>query len=328
LRRREFITLLGSAASAWPLGARAQQPAKLRTVGFLNSMSENEWLPKVAAFRQGLEDAGFTDGRNVTINFRWGEHRYDRLPALALELVQEGADVIFASGGDNAIRAALDATSTLPIVFTSGNDPVAAGYVKSLNHPGGHVTGISFFGSSLEAKRFELLHEIAPQATVIAVLMGSGNARTENDMREIESASNKLGLKVRFVKVGSPDDIGQAFRDIIQHRDEALQIVTDPLFGAEVRTLAALTIAAGLPASSNERDFVTAGGLMSYGASLAWAYRSAGSSVGRILKGENPAEIPVQEPTKFELVISLKAARTLGLAIPQTLLATADEVIE
>ena len=327
MRRRAFIAGLGAAASS-PLAARAQQAGKVPTIGFLNSISAEEWMSRVTAFRQGLAEMGFTDGRNVTVTFRWAGHQYDLLPEMALDLVHQGVDVIFASGGDNAIRAAIAATQTIPIVITTGNDPVSAGYVQSLNRPGGHVTGVSFFASSLEAKRFELLHQAAPKANSIVVLLGSGNARIEHDRSEIQAAANSLGLRVRFVTVAHEDGLGNAFRDIIQQRDEALHIVTDPLFGAQARTLAALTIASGLPAVSNERDFATAGGLMSYGASLLWAYRTAGASVGRILKGEKAADIPVQEPTKFELVFNLKAAKSLGLSLSQALLATADEVIE
>jgi putative ABC transport system substrate-binding protein len=330
-RRREVITLLGGAAATtplWPLAARAQPPERLPTIGFLNSTSPADWSANAAAFRQGLEDAGFIEGRNVALAYRWAEYRYDRLPEMARDLVRLGVNVIFASGGDNSIRAATAATSTIPIVFTSGNDPVMAHYVQSLNRPGGNVTGIVFFGSALEAKRIELLHEIDPKAVSVAVLMGAANARTEKDTREIEGAAKALGLRVRFVRAGSEDAIDPAFKDIIQHRDDALHIVTDPFFAGKARILAALAREARLPATSSERNFVAAGGLMSYGASISKAYRAAGSYAGRILKGEKPTDLPVQQPTTFELAINLKTAKTLGLNVPLTLQASADEVIE
>ena len=326
-KRREFITGLGN-VMAWPLMARAQQAPTLPVVGFLNTAAPDDWAPNVAAFRQGLSDTGYTEGRNVALAFRFADYQYDRLPALALDLVRQGADVIFASGGDNSIKAAIAATNTIPIVFTSANDPVAAGYVKSLSQPGGNVTGVAFLASALEAKRLELLHEIDPKATSVAVLMGPVNPRTESDMREIEGAAKSLALSVRFVKIRSDDDIIPAFKDIAAHRDNAIHIVTHPFFYARSRTLAALAAQAGLPTTANEREFPTAGGLLSYGATLRSAYHDAGAYTGRILKGENPAQLPVQESTKIELVINLKTAKALGLTVPLTLQGRADEMIE
>jgi putative tryptophan/tyrosine transport system substrate-binding protein len=328
MRRREFVTLLGSTAAAWPLTALAQQVPNLPTIGFLNSAAPDDWAPQIAAFRQGLSDAGYTEGGNVALAFRFAEYHYDRLPAMALDLVRQGVDVIFASGGDNSIKAAIAATNTIPIVFTTANDPVAARYVKSLNRPGGNVTGVTFLASSLEAKRLELLHEIDPKAASIAVLTGSANARTESDEHEIETAAKSLGLKVRFISIHSEDDIVPAFKDIAARREDALHIVTDPLFSARARTLAALAAQAALPATANAREFAAAGGLMSYGATLHSAYRDAGAYAGRILKGEKPAELPVQESTKIELVINLKTSKALGLTVPLTLQGRADEMIE
>jgi putative tryptophan/tyrosine transport system substrate-binding protein len=328
MRRREFIRLLGGAMAGWPLAARAQQRGKLPTIGFLNSASVNDWSVRTAGFRQGLSGAGFTEGQTVALAYRYAEYHYDRLREMALDLVHQGVDVIFASGGDNAVQAAMAATDTIPIVFTTANDPVSAGYVQSLNRPGGNVTGIAFIHSALEAKRLELLREIDPKAASIAVLMGSGNARTESDTREIEEAAKTLGLRVRFLKASSEDELGPAFRDIAQSRNDALHIVSNPFFSAKAATLAALAGAAGLPATSDYREFAVAGGLLSYGGSPLSAYREAGAYAGRILKGEKPAELPVQESTRIELVINLKTAKSLGLAVPITLLGRADEVIE
>jgi putative tryptophan/tyrosine transport system substrate-binding protein len=327
MRRREFITVLGGAVAFWPLAARAQQ-TKLPTVGVLVSAAPDDWSSRVETFRQGLSEAGFTEGNNVTLLYRYAEYHYERLPAMALDLVRQNVEVMLASGGDTPIQAAMAATSTIPIVFTSGNDPVMAGYVKSLNRPGGNVTGVTFLGSSLEAKRLELLHEIDLKAASVAVLIGSANARTENDTREIEEAAKSLGLNARFVRIESEDDIIPAFRDIAAHREDAIHIVTDPFFAARERTLAALAATAALPASFNTRGFAAAGGLFSYGADSTSAYRDAGAYVGRILKGAMPAELPVQESTKIELVINLKAAKKLGLTVPLPLLGRADEIIE
>jgi putative tryptophan/tyrosine transport system substrate-binding protein len=324
MRRREFITLLGSTAMAWPCTAQAP---KLPTIGFLNSAAPDDWAPSIAAFRQGLSDAGYEERRNVALAFRFAEYHYDRLPALALDLVSQGVDVIVATGGDYSIKAAIAATSTIPIVFTTGNDPVAAGYVKSLRQPGGNATGVTFLGSSLEAKRLEVLHEIDPKATSVAVLIGQ-EARAESDIREIEGAAKSLALSVRFVRIRSEDDIIPAFKDIAAHRDNAIHIVTDPFFFARARTLAALAAQAGLPITGNAREFAAAGGLLSYGATLHSAYHDAGAYAGRILKGDKPAELPVQESTKIELVINLKTAKALGLTVPLTLQGRADEMIE
>jgi putative ABC transport system substrate-binding protein len=328
MRRREFITLLGCTAAAWPVNARAQQAPNLPTVGVLCSAAPDDWAPNVAAFRQGLSDAGYTEGRNVAIAFHFAEYHYDRLAAMALDFARQGVVVIFASGGDESIKAAIAATNTIPIVFTTANDPVSAGYVKSLNRPGGNVTGITFLASSLEPKRLELLHEIDPKAASIAVLTGSANTRTESDAREIERAAKSLGLNVRFIQIRREDDIVPAFRDIVARRDDAIHIVTDPFFAARARTLAALAAQAVLPATFNDRGFAAAGGLLSYGGTLLSAYHDAGAYAGRILKGDKPAELPVQESTKIELIINLKTAKALGLTVPLPLLGRADEVIE
>jgi len=327
MRRRQFIALFGGAVAGWPSAVRPQQ-ASMPIIGFLCSASPDDWAPRVAAFRQGLNNAGYSEGRNVVIVFRFAEYHYDRLPTMALDMVHQGVDLILASGGDNSIQAAIAATNTIPIVFTTANDPVSAGYVQSLSRPGGTLTGITFLGSSLEAKRIELLHEIDPKAVSIAVLTGSANARTERDTREIEEAAKSLGLSVRFLKAGSEDELAPAFRDIVAHRDDAIHIVTDPFFAARARTLAALAAQAALAATSNERTFAAAGGLLSYGASTNAAYRDAGAYAARILRGEKPAELPVQESTNIELIINLKTAKALGLTVPLPLQGRADELIE
>jgi putative tryptophan/tyrosine transport system substrate-binding protein len=327
MRRRDFITgIVGSAA--WPFAVRAQQRTNLPNIGFLNSASADDWASRVAAFRQGLNDAGYTEGRNVALKYRFAEYHYERLAAMARDLVQQRVDVIFASGGDNSVKAAIAATNTIPIVFTTANDPVAAGYVKSLNRPGGNLTGITFLGSSLEQKRMELLHEVDPRAASIAVLMGSANARTEREVPDIETAAKSLGLKVRFVNVAGEDDLAAAFKDVVAHRDNAIHVITDPFFAARGRILAALAAEITLPATSSDRGFVVAGGLLSYGADSVATYRKAGAYVGRILNGEKPAELPVEESTKIELIINLKTAKALSLTIPLPLLGRADEVIE
>jgi len=327
MKRREFITLVGGAAAAWPLAASAQQ-TKPPAVGVLVSAAPDDWSSRVGAFRQGLSEAGYTEGINVALIYRYAEYHYERLPAMALDLLRQNVDVMLASGGDNSIKAAMAATSAIPIVFVTANDPVSAGYVKSLNRPGGNVTGVTFLASSLEPKRLELLHEIDPKAASVAVLTGSANTRTESEAREIEGAAKSLGLKVRFLHIRSEDDIVSAFRDIAARQDDAIHIVTDPFFAARAPTLAALSAANVLPATFGERAFAVAGGLLSYGASTTSAYHDAGAYAGRILKGATPAELPVQESTKIELVVNLKTAKTLGLTIPLPLLGRADEIIE
>jgi putative ABC transport system substrate-binding protein len=318
--------MLVAAAATWPSAVLAQQGSK--RVGFLNSASQADWAPRIAAFRQGLSDIGFVEGQNLKLIYRFADYHYDVLPAMARDLTARGVDVIFASGGDHSIRAAIAATASIPIVFTSGNDPVAAGFVQSLNRPGRNVTGITFIASALEAKRLEILHEIVPQATSIAVLVGSGNARTDSDESELEKAATVLGVHLHFFKVADEDELGAAFKDIAQSKDQALHIITDPFFAARLPTLSALARAANLPATSSVRDFAAAGGLLSYGASFVSAYRGAGVYAGRILKGEPPAELPVQQSANFELVINLKVAKALGLAVPLSLLGRAEEVIE
>jgi putative tryptophan/tyrosine transport system substrate-binding protein len=324
MKRREFIGLIG--AAAWPVAAHAQQ--KKKTVGLLNSASQTDWAQRIATFRDGLKEAGFVEGQNVELIYRFADYHYDLLPAMARDLASRGVDIIFASGGDQPLRAAIAATNTIPIVFTSGGDPVSEGFVESLNKPGRNVTGVTFIASALEAKRLEILHEIVPGATSIAVLMGSANTRTDSDAQELEKAAAALGVSLHFVKAANGDDLGAAFRDMVQKPDQALHIITDPFFAAKFSTLSALARAELLPATANSRYFATAGGLLSYGANFAATYRTAGVYAGRILKGELPAELPVQQSSSFELVINLKTAKALGITVPLSLLGRADEVIE
>ena len=327
MRRRDFIAVLSVLAMAWPLAARAQQKA-ISVVGFLSSESPAPLASLVEAFRRGLKETGDVEGRDVTIEYRWAEGRYDRLPALAGELTGREVAVIAATGGIGSALAAKAATTKIPIVFLSGADPVRFGVVASLNRPGGNVTGVSLFTNTLVAKRLELLHELVSSAAVIGMLVNPNYSDVEADTKDAEEAARSLGKQLFVVRAGSESDFDAAFATLVQQRIGALLVNSDPFFNIWRDQLAALAASAMIPAIYQWREYAAAGGLISYGTNRAESYRQAGIYTGRILKGAKPADLPVLQPTKFELVINLKTAKALGLTVPASLLALADEVIE
>ena len=326
MKRREFITLLGGAAAGWPLAARAQQMA-VPVVGVLRATIADENHKNLVAMRQGLSDAGYLAGQNVTIEYRWAENRYDRLPALAADLVERRRVAAIFAGSGVAARAAKAATPTIPIVFAGGIDPVQLGLVASLNRPGGNVTGATFFSNAIEPKRLGLLRSVVPGASVFAALINPDNASAGRQSKDLNEAVHALGIKLNIAYARNAADLEPAFADFVKKAD-GLVIATDAMFNDSRDQLTGLAARHALPAIYPVRDFVEAGGLMSYGASIPDAYRQAGVYLGRILKGEKPADLPVILPTKFELVINLKTAKALGLEVSQDILSIADEVIE
>jgi putative ABC transport system substrate-binding protein len=328
MNRRELIAFLGGAAAAWPRAARAQQPA-MPVVGFLSSAGTAQaFAARLAVFRQGLQESGYREGQNVAIEYRWAEDQVDRLPALAADLVQRRVSVIAAVSGP-AARAAKAATATIPIVFQLGNDPVAVGLVASLNRPGGNITGVTTLSVELGPKRLELLHEVAPTATTIAVLVNPDNVTAfETQSRDMQAAARSLGLQLHVLHASAERDLDTVFASLVQLRAGGLAIGGDAFLNSQSEQLAALALRHAVPAIHQPREFAAAGGLMSYGGSPTESYRLAGVYIGRILKGEKPADLPVQQVTKVELVINVKTAKALGLTVPLALLTRADEVIE
>ena len=329
VKRRDFITLLGGTAAAWPLAARAQQQPAIPVIGVLYGVSAAERADHMEAFRRGLGETGFVEGRNVAIEYRWADGQLDRMPWMAADLIGRRVAVILMGGNTAAVRSLLSATQTIPIVFTSGAYPVVAGLVASLNRPGGNATGVTMAGSELGPKRLELLHEVVPAVKKIAILVNQNNRVTsEADIRGARAAALPLGLEVIVVNGGAENEIETAFATAVQQGAGAVYIGDDAVLNGRREQVAALALRHKLPTMSGAREAVRAGQLIGYGADDVHMYRQAGVYVGRILKGEKPADLPVVQPTKFDLVINLKAANALGLTIPPGVLAIADEVIE
>jgi putative ABC transport system substrate-binding protein len=326
MRRRKFVALLGGVVAAWPFAARAQQKA-MPVIGVLNTGSLSPSSPFMDAFRQGLSEAGYVEGQNMAIEYRWAEGHYDRLPALAADLVDRKVDLIMASSPPSAL-AAKSATSTIPIVFRSGADPVGDGLIASLAHPGGNLTGVSFVADELTAKRLALLSELVPRAAVIALLINPNNATAERVIRDVQEAARTNGLQLHVLKASSEREIDSAFASLVQLHADALVVGADPFLSTRREQLVTLASRHAVPAIYAWREFAAIGGLISYGSSLTAAFRLAGAYAGKILKGSKPADLPVEQPTKYELVINLKTAKALGITVPPTLLASADEVIE
>jgi len=325
-RRRQFITLLGGAAVAWPIAARAQQP--MPVIGFLSSLAPSDQTHVMPAFQQGLDRAGFIEGRNVAIEYRWAEGDYHRLPALAADLVSRKVAVIAAISGTPAALAAKAATTTIPIVFAIGGDPIAPGLVSSLSRPGGNITGVSFFNAPVVSKRLELARELAPSGSTIAILINPNNPPSAAEGAAVQAAAASVGQPLLIVTASTQNEIDDAFAAIKQERIGAMLVSPDPLFFSQRVKLVVLMARHALPTIFADPEHARAGGLISYGSSRTDAYRQAGDYVGRIVRGEKPEELPVVLPTKFHLVINLKTAKSLSIDVPSTVLARADEVIE
>jgi putative ABC transport system substrate-binding protein len=327
MRRREFITLLGGTTATWPLAARAQQGA-VPVIGWLSARSPAEAASVLQAFRQGLGQVGYFEGKNVTIEYRWAEGRYDRLPALAAELVSRQVTVIAATGGEVSPLAAKAATTTIPIVCTLGGDPVETGLVASLNRPGGNLTGTTIMALEMASKRLDLARQLVPNATVIAMLINPTFPTASAEAREVQDAARSLGTQINVLKASTESEIDVAFTTIVEQKNGALIIGTDPFLVGQRDQLVRLAARHMIPTIYFLREFVEAGGLMSYGPNIANGYRQAGVYTGLILNGANPAVLPIVRPTQFQIYLNLKTAKALGLQIPPLLLALADEVIE
>jgi putative ABC transport system substrate-binding protein len=328
MRRRDFITLIGGAAAAWPLAARAQQRV-FPVIGLLSSRSPAVDMPLIAVIRQALNETGLVEGQNVTLDYRWAEGQYDRLAGLAADLVRQQVAVIVTIGGDTSALAAKAATTTIPIVFATGTDPIRSGLVTSLSRPGGNITGVSSFLVEMEPKRLELLRELRPHATTTAVLVNPDNIpRAEIQLNDIQTAARSVGQEINILNASTIRDIDTAFAKLVQMRADALLVATDAFFFTRTAQLVVLAARHAIPTVYFRREFAAAGGLMSYAATINDILRLLGVYAGRILKGEKPGDLPIQRSTRFELVINLSTARALGIEIPPTLLALADEVIE
>ena len=325
MERREFITLLGGTAVAWPLGLRAQQPA-MPVVGFLRVTSLNDSAHLVTAFQRGLKEAGFVEGQNVAIEYRWADGQNEQLPELAADLVNRQVAVIV--GHSNAVQAAKAASATIPIIFVVGTDPVRTGLVANLNRPGGNVTGVTFTTVDVTSKRLGQLHELVPKPELIGVLLDPNLPEFDVELRDVEIAAKTIGRRVLFFKAASPSELNAAFGSIIQAGVGALLVGGGPFFSSQRQRLAVLSARHAIPSSYTDREFAVAGGLMSYGPSQTDAYRRAGIYAGRILKGEKAGDLPVEQPTKFEFVINVGTAAALGIAVPNSMQLIADEVIE
>jgi putative ABC transport system substrate-binding protein len=327
VRRRKFITLLGGTVMAWPLAAHAQQRA-IPVIGFLNNTTPETYEPFVASFRRGLGQVGYIEGQNVTIEYRWGRNEGNRLPDLAKELVQRDVTVIVASGGDQAVRAVQAATRTIPIITTFGSDPVETGLVRSLNRPDGNITGVSVFAVQLVAKRLELAREFTPQAAAIGFLVNPNNANYQIYMREADEAAKALGQKIIVLHAGTENECDAAFAELARQQAGALIVESDLFFNEITVHLVVSAARLSIPVVFSRREFTVAGGLLSYGSSVTEAYRQLGIYTGRILNGAKPAELPILLPSRYELVLNLKTAKALGIAVPTSILVRADEVIE
>ena len=326
MRRREFITLISGTAATWPLAASTQPD--LPVIGFLNSVSPQPFANYVAGFRAGLKETGYIDGRNVTIEFRWAEGHYDRLPEMAADLVRRKVAVLVSTGGEPSVLAAKAATTTIPIVFTSGIDPIRAGFVSSLSRPGGNVTGVNLFLTAIESKRLGLLRALLPGVKLIAVLLNPKRQEYARQKADVEEAAHAIGQQIHLLSASNESEIDTAFASAMQLQAGAMLVGSDPFFNSQRNRIVALAARHAIPAMSDQREHALAGGLISYGTNISEGYRQAGVYAGRILKGEKPGDLPVVQATKFEFVINLKTAKALGIEVPPNLSAQADEIIE